>query len=470
MRCGRVAYARDAFDGLHLMDKVTGNGFDDYLAAVQAKRKGKARNEKRTLGTADPRGFAPVDVNYAQERRRRLTAGEPIPDPPFWGARVIEAAPKAVVPFINERSLYQFQWGFRKQGRSLEDFLGWAKQELRPVLKRMLALTDAEQILRPQAIYGYWKCAGQGNDLVLFEPDGVTEACRFTLPRQPKQDGECIPDFVRDIEDGPNARDVIGLQVVTVGQKASDIARPGSRTTATRTTSTCTACRSRWRRRWRSTSTSASAPNGASAPRTTATWTRCCNRATAAAGTPSATRLPAAGGPGAAAQAAGRGARRRVALRRVAAPPGAVHQRDRAAPPAGEVLLRLAAAGLESVPRRPERSAGGRRWRRPWPRRSRWACWRRRWSAGFFWTWSFTVMPGFAAAPPEAAVAAMRAVNANIVGPGFAFVFFGPAVLAALSAALAFAAGLSAAAWPRSRRQRSTPRASSASPSPPTSP
>jgi len=164
-------------------------------------------------------------VNYAQERRRRVTAGEPIPDPPFWGARVIESAPKAIVPFINERSLYQFQWGFRKQGRSLDDFLGWAKQELRPVLKRMLALTDAENILRPRAIYGYWKCAGQGNDLVLFEPDGATEACRFALPRQPKQDGECIADFVRDIEDGPAARDVIGLQVVTVGQKASDIAR-----------------------------------------------------------------------------------------------------------------------------------------------------------------------------------------------------------------------------------------------------
>jgi uncharacterized membrane protein len=70
------------------------------------------------------------------------------------------------------------------------------------------------------------------------------------------------------------------------------------------------------------------------------------------------------------------------------------------------------------------------------------------WGAGFFWSWSFTVMPGFAAAAPEAAVAAMRAVNANIVGPGFGFVFFGPAVLAALSAALAFAAGSGAAAWP----------------------
>jgi uncharacterized membrane protein len=69
------------------------------------------------------------------------------------------------------------------------------------------------------------------------------------------------------------------------------------------------------------------------------------------------------------------------------------------------------------------------------------------WSAGFFWSWSFTVMPGLAASPPEAAAAAMRAVNANIAGPGFAFVFFGPAVLAALAAALAFAAGAGAAGW-----------------------
>jgi 5-methyltetrahydrofolate--homocysteine methyltransferase len=223
--CGRVAYARDAFDGLHLMDKVMGNGFDDYLAALQSKRKGKAKNEKRVLGQADPRGFAPVDVNYAQARRRRVAAESTTPTVPFWGARVMEAAPKALVPFINERSLYQFQWGFRKAGKSLEDFLGWAKQELRPVLKRMLALAEEQAILKPQAIYGYWKCAGQGNELVLFEEDGITEACRFNLPRQPKEDGECIADFVRDIGEGPNHRDVIGLQVVTVGQKASDIAR-----------------------------------------------------------------------------------------------------------------------------------------------------------------------------------------------------------------------------------------------------
>ncbi|MBV9118651.1 MAG: methionine synthase [Acetobacteraceae bacterium] len=220
---GRVAYARDAFDGLGLMDKVMGNGFDDYLAAVQAKRAGKARNTARTLGQADARAFRPVDVGAVQARRRRVTADVAIPEPPFWGARVVEAAPKAIVPFVNERSLYQFQWGFRKQGRSLDGFLGWAKQELRPVMKRMLALCEAEDILRPRAAYGYWKAAGQGNDLILFAPDGATEVARFTLPRQPREDGECIADFFRDVDD--ERRDVIGLQVVTVGQAASEVAR-----------------------------------------------------------------------------------------------------------------------------------------------------------------------------------------------------------------------------------------------------
>ncbi len=221
--CGRVAYARDAFDGLHLMDRVTGNGFDDYLTAIQAKRSGKARNTARTLGQADARAFRPVDVAAVRARRHALTRDVPAVSPPFWGARMIEASPKAIVPFLNERSLYQFQWGFRKQGRTLDDFLGWAKQELRPVMKRMLNICDTEDILRPQAIYGYWKAAAQGNELLVFEQDGTTEVCRFLLPRQPRDDGDCIADFFRDIDDAE--RDVIGFQIVTVGQKASDTAR-----------------------------------------------------------------------------------------------------------------------------------------------------------------------------------------------------------------------------------------------------
>jgi 5-methyltetrahydrofolate--homocysteine methyltransferase len=87
----------------------------------------------------------------------------------------------------------------------------------------MLALCEADDILKPQAAYGYWQAAGQGNDLIIFDQDGTTELARFTLPRQPKDDGECIADFFRDVDDAQ--RDVIGLQIVTVGQKASDVAR-----------------------------------------------------------------------------------------------------------------------------------------------------------------------------------------------------------------------------------------------------
>ena len=217
---GRVAYARDAFDGLHLMDKVATGQFDEYLAALQAKRAGKSRNTRRTLGQAQDAAFAPVDKDVAKARRHLLTSDEPTPAPPFWGAKILEAAPKALVPFINERSLFQFQWGFRKQDRTLEEFLSWARTELRPVLRRMLDLCEAEQILHPQAVYGYWQAAGDGNDLVLF--DGDKEVARFGLPRQPKEDGACVADFLPDISEG---RGVVGLQAVTMGQRASEVAR-----------------------------------------------------------------------------------------------------------------------------------------------------------------------------------------------------------------------------------------------------
>ncbi|QEO17299.1 methionine synthase [Acetobacter vaccinii] len=221
---GRVAYARDAFDGLTLMDQITSTRFDDYLSAIQKRREGKAtRRNARAPEAAETRGFAPIDAATARARRARMVADEPALSPPFWGPRVLEATPEAVLPFLNERALYQFQWGFRKQGRSLDDFLVWAKQELRPILRRMLDLSAKDSILRPRASYGYWKAAGDGNDLILFETDGTTEAARFTLPRQPREDGECIADFLPDISAAE--RGVVGLQVVTVGQKASDIAR-----------------------------------------------------------------------------------------------------------------------------------------------------------------------------------------------------------------------------------------------------
>ncbi len=225
---GKVAYARDAFDGLKLMDQIANGRFDAHLADIQEKQQAKKRpaRKQRTLEHNDGSTpiLRPVDVEATRLRRDQLSNGVAIPAPPFWGAQVIENVPvRALVPYLNDNMLYQFHWGYKKEGRTLDEFLAWARKELRPILQDLLAETEEGKVFAPQAAYGYWKAAGEGNDLVLFDESGDKELCRFHLPRQNKPDGLCIADFFRDIDS--DERDVIGLQVVTVGQYAAEVAR-----------------------------------------------------------------------------------------------------------------------------------------------------------------------------------------------------------------------------------------------------
>ncbi|CAK0767457.1 Methionine synthase [Azospirillaceae bacterium] len=223
--CGRVAYAGDAFDGLNLMDKVTNGSFDAELAVIQTRRQGRAVNRRRQIGRAVNAAEGPVDREAARARRRSLNEGVTVPTPPFWGTRIIDhVPPPSLLPFLNERMLYQLQWGYRKDGKTLDEFKKWAKKELRPILKRVMDRAMENDCLRPQAVYGFWPCAADGDDVILFSPeDGAKELARFTLPRQAGPDGACVADFFRDLTDGQ--RDVIGMQIVTMGQKVADVAR-----------------------------------------------------------------------------------------------------------------------------------------------------------------------------------------------------------------------------------------------------
>ena len=218
---GRVAYARDAFDGMDLMAKVVDGGFDDHLGRVQAKRAARPSAKKPEVEAPPER---PVDWKEIRTRRAQLHRNLSVPEPPFWGPKVLQRVePRALLPFLNEVMLYQFHWGFKKAGRSRKEWKKWADQEVRPILQRMMVISEDQDIMLPQAAYGYWKCAADGDDVVLFDEDGATEAARFPFPRQKRQGGICIADFFRDIDSG--SRDVIGLQVVTVGQRASEVAR-----------------------------------------------------------------------------------------------------------------------------------------------------------------------------------------------------------------------------------------------------
>jgi 5-methyltetrahydrofolate--homocysteine methyltransferase len=228
---GRVAYARDAFDGLHLMDRIVSGGFDGYLAERKAQsqarpaRRKPARILEAVNGNAQAAIIRPVDAEETRLRRNELSRGIEVPKPPFLGTRVIEHVPvKALLPYLNENMLYQFHWGYKKNGRSLPDFLAWAGKELRPILADLVEETEDERVFAPKAAYGYFPAAGDGNAVVLFDPDDHSKrVARFELPRQDKVNGLCIADFLRDISEPE--RDVIGLQLVTVGQRASDVAR-----------------------------------------------------------------------------------------------------------------------------------------------------------------------------------------------------------------------------------------------------
>ena len=223
---GPVAYARDAFDGLQLMDKVVGGELHAHLEADRGKRANRKGRKHRTVTVNEEEATSrPVDLDETRLKREELAAGVDVPAPPFWGPKLIEhVAPKALVPYLNENMLYQFHWGYKKDGRTLTEFQTWAQKELRPILADLLKETNREEVFKPQAVYGYWPAAGEGNDVVLFDPaDGEREIARFALPRQKREGGLCIADFLRDVKSGE--RDVLGLQVVTVGQHASEVAR-----------------------------------------------------------------------------------------------------------------------------------------------------------------------------------------------------------------------------------------------------
>lgn len=149
----------------------------------------------------------------------------PVPVPPFWGSKCIEHIPlRAVVPYINRNTLYKFQWGFKAHGRSEAEYRAWARAEVDPILNRLVERSEREHILRPQAVYGYFPCQSQGEDLIIYhDPEGRRERCRFTFPRQRKGRHLCIADFFRPVDSGEI--DVVALQLVTVGQHAADFAR-----------------------------------------------------------------------------------------------------------------------------------------------------------------------------------------------------------------------------------------------------
>jgi 5-methyltetrahydrofolate--homocysteine methyltransferase len=204
-----VYYCKDAFAGLATVDQLVDAETRDALVE-RFRAEAKALREKPVVVDDAP----PVTDDSVRSSARTDT---PIPEPPYWGVREVDVNLDDVFPYLDRHVLFKLHWGGRGvKGEEWERLVG---DDFQPRLERMWAEQD---YLRPRAKLGYFPCAADGNELVVFDPaDATQEVERLVFPRQPKHDRICLTDFFRPIESGE--RDVVALQGVTVGPEVTEL-------------------------------------------------------------------------------------------------------------------------------------------------------------------------------------------------------------------------------------------------------
>jgi len=209
---GDVRYARDAFEGLKLMDLLVRHkrGEDVELPALK-KRLVKPVSK---LLITEPENM-PLRSEVPTDNR--------VPTPPFWGTRIVKGIPlRDYASFLDERATFMGQWGLKpsraEDGASYEELV---ETEGRPRLRRWLEKIQTEGLLEAAVVYGYFPAYSEGNDLVILNEDH-TERMRFSFPRQRRDRYLCLSDFVRPKSSG--VIDVVPFQLVTMGNRISEAA------------------------------------------------------------------------------------------------------------------------------------------------------------------------------------------------------------------------------------------------------
>jgi 5-methyltetrahydrofolate--homocysteine methyltransferase len=226
---GDVRYARDAFEGLRLMDAIRAGRRgsvpdaatptepkDDTAEQRAAER--KARRERSLRIAAERRANEDEEPLPA---RSDVAADNPVPEPPFWGDRVVKGIALAdYSALLDERATFMGQWGLRGarggKGPSYEELV---ETEGRPRLRYWLDRFQTENVLEAGVVYGYFPAVSKGDTLIVLHDDKSTERTRFTFPRQRREKHLCLSDFFRAEDSGDV--DVVAFTVVTMGERIS---------------------------------------------------------------------------------------------------------------------------------------------------------------------------------------------------------------------------------------------------------
>ncbi len=214
---GEVRYARDAFEGLRLMDALV--AVKRGLPGAELPELKRRRVSRRDA--ADAPAAAVAETSAGTPVRSATATDVPVPRPPFTGTRVVRGiALKEYAEWLDEDALFKGQWGLKAargaDGASYEELV---ETEGRPRLRGWLDRLHTEGLLEAAVVYGYFPCHAEGDDLVILDDDG-RERTRFTFPRQSRGRRLCLADFFRPAESGE--RDIVALQTVTVGPRVSE--------------------------------------------------------------------------------------------------------------------------------------------------------------------------------------------------------------------------------------------------------
>jgi 5-methyltetrahydrofolate--homocysteine methyltransferase len=206
-----VFYARDAFEGLSIMDQLSNPEQRNRLVVRTV------REAEEHMAREEVRAQAPAPVPAAPARR---IPPAPVPRPPFWGPRVLERIGlEDVAVCMDENTLFRLHWGGKVHGA---DFAQLVEEEFRPRLTRMLREARQQRALQPRVVYGYFPCRAAGDELIVYAPDDHRrEVTRFRFPRQPDMERLCLANYFVPLE-APEP-DVVALQVVTMGDRATEL-------------------------------------------------------------------------------------------------------------------------------------------------------------------------------------------------------------------------------------------------------
>jgi 5-methyltetrahydrofolate--homocysteine methyltransferase len=207
-----VFYAKDAFEGLSIMDRIVVPEQLQELKSATLERALKTLNKptrESFLNTADENDTGRSDTRIVDPAT-----------PPFWGVKELRDIPLADIwPHMDMKTLFRLHWGGK--GVQGEDWDRLLETEFYPRLEAMQKDAEEAGWLEPRVRYGYFPCNSEGNDLIIYDPENHdVELERMKYPRQPNRERLCLADYFLPVTDG--RKDVVALQVVTMSEHATE--------------------------------------------------------------------------------------------------------------------------------------------------------------------------------------------------------------------------------------------------------